>query len=306
MCYNSEKWERRAKTVSKATKSREKTEMIVGFVVIGVSVLLLIGLIILAMGMADHIEGPSKLPTMSQWQDSTASQPAKKTLIPNPYNARDFAYDGGYLTCLSGPCELGVDVSEYQGKINWEKVAAGGFTFAIIRVGARAWGKTGQILTDARWQENLAGARQAGLQVGVYFFSQAISVEEAKEEARFVLEQLDGQKLDLPVVFDWEFAPDDDARTKNVTAQMLNSCAIAFCQEVSEAGYQPMVYFNVDLSKRMLDLPLMQEMGYPFWLAMYTTQMTYPHRVDMWQYTDEAAVDGINGNVDINLRFTYE
>lgn len=292
--------------MSKAIKSRERIEMIVGFVVIGVSVLLLIGLIILAMGMADRIEGPSKPPALSQWQGSTASQPAKKTLIPNPYNARDFAYDGGYLTCLSGPCELGVDVSEYQGKINWEKVAEQGFTFAIIRVGARAWGQSGQILTDARWQENLAGARQAGLQVGVYFFSQAISVEEAKEEARFVMEQLDGQKLDLPVVFDWEFAPDADARTKDVTPEMLNSCAIAFCEEIRSAGYQPMVYFNQDLAKRMLDLLMMQEMGYPFWLAMYTTQMTYPHRVDMWQYTDEGTVAGINGNVDINLRFVYE
>lgn len=306
MCYNSKKWEREGKTVSKATQSREKIEMIVGFVVIGMAVVLLIGLIICTKWMANRIEGPAQSPSMSKWQNSTASQPGKQTLIPNPYNARDFANDGAYLTCLSGPCELGVDVSEYQGKIDWEKVAAEGFRFAIIRVGARAWGQTGQILTDTRWQENLTGARQAGLQVGVYFFSQAISEEEAREEARFVLEKLDGQTLDLPVVFDWEFAPDTDARTKNVTPQMLNRCAIAFCQEVSAAGYQPMVYFNLDLAKRMLDLLQMQEMGYPFWLAMYTTNMTYPHRVDMWQYTDEGTVAGINGTVDINLRFFYE
>jgi GH25 family lysozyme M1 (1,4-beta-N-acetylmuramidase) len=131
-------------------------------------------------------------------------------------------------------------------------------------------------------------------------------VEEAREEARFVLDKLDGQPLEMPIVFDWEFAPTNDARTANVTPEMLNSCAIAFCEEIKAAGYQPMVYFNIDLAWRMLDLPLLQRQGYPFWLAMYSNTMTYPYRVNMWQYTSGATVLGIDALVDMNLYFVYE
>ena len=292
--------------MSKVTSSKEKTELIVGICTIAAAIVLLVGLIIGMRSITVQIEftKPSyKDPSM---QTITTSPPTAPALFPNPYNARDFAYENGYLTCLSGESWLGVDVSEYQGIINWEKVASQNIRFAMVRMGARAWGKKGEILTDTRWQENLTGAKAAGLKTGVYFFSQAISVEEAREEARFVLDNLNGQVLDMPIVFDWEFAPTDDARTANVSPEMLNSCAIAFCEEVKAAGYQPMVYFNIDLAWRMLDLPLLQRQGYPFWLAMYSSTMTYPYRVNMWQYTSGATVLGIDALVDMNLYFVYE
>lgn len=288
------------------TKNSERIELIVGLCTIGVAVVLLVALII---GMR-YITAQLSFSTPSQepptMQSSTLPLPTPPALIPNPYNSRDFAYENGYLTCISGESWLGVDVSEYQGTVDWEKVASQNIRFAMIRMGARAWGSKGQILTDSRWKENLSGAKNAGLKVGVYFFSQAISVAEAKEEARFVLEKLEGQALDLPIVFDWEFAPAEDARTANVTAEMFNSCAIAFCEEVKAAGYQPMVYFNPDLARRMMDLPLMQAQGYPFWLAMYSNTMTFPYRVDMWQYTSGGTVLGIEGFVDIDLMFFYD
>ena len=292
--------------MAKSAPTKEKTELIIGLCTIAAAVVLLVILIVGMSRMSFQLEFPTPSYKDPVTQTITTAGPTAPALIPNPYTARDFAYENGYLTCLSGESWLGVDVSEYQGVINWEKVASQNIRFAMIRVGARAWGKKGEILTDSRWQENLTGAKAAGLKVGVYFFSQAISVEEAKEEARFVIEQLGGQALDMPIVFDWEFAPSEDARTAGISAELLNSCAIAFCEEVKEAGYQPMVYFNPDLATRLLDLPLLQEQEYPFWLAMYTSTMTYPYRVDMWQYTGGGTVLGINTLVDIDLYFVYE
>jgi GH25 family lysozyme M1 (1,4-beta-N-acetylmuramidase) len=293
--------------VANPTKNKEKTELIVGLCTIGVALILLIALFPFVRSIGSELSF-FPTPTKPSYTPPTTTLPlpTEPPLTPNPYDSRDFAYENGYLTCLSGETWLGVDVSEYQGQIDWQTVASKNIRFAIIRMGARAWGETGQILTDARWEENLAGAKAAGLLTGVYFFSQAISVEEAKEEARFVLEKLDGQPLEMPIVFDWEFAPDEDARTANISRELLNSCAIAFCEEVKAAGYQPMVYFNPDLAQRMLDLRLMQQQGYPFWLAMYADALTYPHRVEIWQYTSGATVMGINTPVDLNLLFIYD
>jgi GH25 family lysozyme M1 (1,4-beta-N-acetylmuramidase) len=293
--------------VANPTKNKEKAELIVGISTIAVALILLVVLFFVVGRIGSELDffpTPSK-PSYAP-PTTTLPLPTEPPLIPNPYDSRDFAYKNGYLTCLSGESWLGVDVSEYQGQIDWQTVASKNIRFAIIRMGARAWGETGQILTDSRWEENLAGAKAAGLLTGVYFFSQAISVEEAKEEAQFVLEKLDGQHLDMPIVFDWEFIPDEDARTANISREMLNSCAIAFCEEVKAAGYQPMVYFNPDLAYRILDLQLMQKQGYPFWLAMYANALTYPHRVEIWQYTSGATVMGIDTPVDLNLLFIYD
>ena len=292
--------------MANSTKNREKTELIIGLCTIGAAVILLVALIIGMGYITTHLDFSASSQESPSMESSTLPLPTTPALIPNPYDSRDFAYENGYLTCISGESRLGVDVSEYQGIIDWETVATQNVRFAMVRMGARAWGSQGQILTDSRWEENLSGAKAAGLQVGVYFFSQAISVAEAEEEARFVLEKLDGQALDLPIVFDWEFAPAEDARTADVTPQMLNSCAMAFCEAVKAAGYQPMVYFNPDLARRMMDLPLMQAQGYPFWLAMYSNTMTFPYRVDMWQYTSGGTVLGIEGFVDIDLLFIYD
>lgn len=290
------------------TPSKEKTELIVGLCTIGVALILLIALI---FGMSrirlelGQFTSPSQTEASRTSPTVIPSEPVE-TLLANPYGARDFAYANGYLTCLSGESWLGVDVSEYQGVIDWQTVAAQNVRFAMVRVGARAWGSQGQILTDSRWEENLSGAEAAGLRTGVYFFSQAITVEEAREEACFVLDKLDGRQLSMPVVFDWEIAPSADARTANMSPELLNSCAIAFCEEIRAAGYVPMVYFNQDLAKRMFDLPLLQAQDYSFWLAMYAGALTYPHRVDMWQYTSGGTMPGIEGLVDLNLYFIYD
>ena len=222
-------------------------------------------------------------------------------LRPNPYTPEDFAIQDGYMTCLAGESWLGVDVSYHQGKIRWDQVADSGVRFAMLRLGHRAV-SDGVVRLDTRWEENYTGAREAGLPVGVYFYSQAISVEEAREEAAFVLDALDGRRLDFPVVFDWEIYS-AAGRNANMDPETVNACAIAFCEEIARAGYEPMVYFNLDLDNRFWDLELLQQQGYDFWLAMYRDTMNWPYEAAMWQYTDKGRVDGIDTPVALNLYF---
>lgn len=222
-------------------------------------------------------------------------------LAPNPYKPEDFVVQNGYMTCLAGESWLGVDVSHHQGSIRWDEVADAGIRFAMIRLGHRAV-SDGVVRLDNYWEENLSGARHAGLPIGVYFYSQAITVKEAREEARFVLAALNGQQLEFPVVFDWEPYP-EGSRNANVDAKTATACAIAFCKEIAKAGYEPMVYFNPDIDNRFYDLKTFQQEGYSFWLALYSSTLDWPYEAKMWQYTETGRVDGIDTMVDLNLYF---
>ena len=228
------------------------------------------------------------------------------TTLPPPtenvFTPKDFAYEGDYLTCLTDESILGIDISKYQGKIDWQQVKDAGIEFVIIRLGYRGY-STGALNEDPMAQENYRGAKEAGLKVGAYFFSQAISVEEAEEEAQYAMELSKDWQLDMPLVYDWECLA-EDYRTAQVDARLLTDCAKAFCNTVQAQGYTPMVYFNPNQSRKQMYLAELT--GYDFWLAMYSDQMNYPYKVDMWQYTNQGSVPGINGSVDINLYFPYE
>ena len=220
-------------------------------------------------------------------------------LQPNPYGPEDFAVRDGYLTCIAGESWLGVDVSHHQGQIRWDEVADSGVQFAMIRLGHRSV-SDGVIRMDTYWEENYNGARNAGLPIGVYFYSQAISVEEAREEADFVLKVLNGRQVDFPVVFDWEDYF-ENSRVANADPEIIQACAIAFCEEIAKAGYETMIYFNKDLADRYWDLEALSLQGCSFWLAMYNSDMTWPYKIQIWQYTEKGAVNGIDGDVDLNL-----
>ena len=217
----------------------------------------------------------------------------------NPYEAEDFAYDGNYLTCTAGQSRLGVDVSSHQGDIDWDAVAAAGVEFAMIRIGFRGY-LEGELNEDALARTNIAGARAAGLDGGVYFFSQAISTEEAAREAAWVVAFLEEYDLQLPVVYDWEHVEASKARTAALTDRaLLTDCAKSFCEVVKAAGYTPLIYFNVYQSQDLSDLAALREYG--FWLAQYTDGLDFPYAVDLWQYTETGTVAGISGKVDLNL-----
>ena len=167
----------------------------------------------------------------------------------------------------------------------------------MVRVGYRGYTE-GQLFVDSSFENHLEDAQKTGLDAGVYFFSQAVTPEEAEEEAEFVLEMLNGRSMELPVVFDWEYVS-TDARTGVMDGGTLTDCAIAFCEKVEAKGYDAMVYFNQDLATNMYELEALA--AYDFWLAMYSDQMNFPYRVKIWQYTDGGHVPGIEGETDINL-----
>ena len=248
-----------------------------------------------------HQDPPAAMPTIPEVDPDTGEklpEPEK-----NPYGKLDFQYEGRYLGCVKAGTIPGIDVSYYQGDIDWKQVKQSGIEFAIIRVGYRGYGEEGKMVEDKLFHKNIKGALDAGLMVGVYFFSQATSAEEALEEADFVLARIRQYELALPVVFDWEYVS-EEARTANVDPRTLTDCYLAFCGKLEEEGYTPMPYFNSHQSRKMMYLTELEQ--YPFWLALYSDRMTYPYRIEMWQYTDSGKVPGIEGSVDINLMFIDE
>lgn len=210
-------------------------------------------------------------------------------------NGRKFYVEDSEITSL-----LGVDVSVHQDDIDWAKVRKAGIDFAMVRLGFRGYG-SGEAQLDENYVQNIEGARAAGLDAGVYFFSQAITVDEAIEEAQMVIDSLDGLDVNYPVVYDWEIIYDDSARTDNVPVDVLTDCCVAFCEAIEDAGYTPMIYQNKKTTMFKLDLERLTD--YDFWLAEYNSEPTYYYDFTMWQYTSEGSVPGIEGDVDLNISF---
>lgn len=224
-------------------------------------------------------------------------------LALNSYDYADLqSYGGGLYYEVDGTVTSleGVDVSDSQGAVNWSEVKAAGIDFAFIRIGYRGYTE-GTISADATAQTNIAQAKAAGLKVGVYFFSQATTEDEAREEAAYAVQQLDGATLDYPVVYDLEPDVSDDARTKNLSADQATANARAFCAAIQQAGYTPMVYLNKADATSQFDLSQLQD--YPLWYAEYTDQPSLGFDFALWQYTSTGSVFGIDGNVDRDILF---
>lgn len=202
-------------------------------------------------------------------------------------------YSGGYRA-------HGIDVSEWQADIDWDKVAADGIDFAVVRCAYRGY-TAGNLIQDAMFYKNIEGALDAGLDVGVYVYSQAITEEEAREEARLAVTMASGYDLTYPIVFDWEHAGAASARTNNVSADQLTACAVAFCEEVESLGYDACVYSYPSLSYHNYNLADLND--YYFWMAAYYEKPEFYYHFDMWQYMSSGDVDGIEGRVDMNLSF---
>lgn len=234
-------------------------------------------------------------------QHPIETEPSEATLAPpaaNPYAPEDFRMVDGFMECTAGTTKTGIDVSEHQQEIDWNAVAAAGIDFAMIRVGYRGYDQGG-IYEDAYARANLQGALDAGLEVGVYFFSQATTVGEAQEEAAFTLELIRDYDITYPVAFDWEWVS-DDARTSPVTGRTVTDCAAAFCSAVAAADKTPCIYFNPSMSTFMYRMAELKD--YAFWLAHYHDTLTYEYAVQFWQYSSTGSVPGITGNVDLNLQ----
>lgn len=207
----------------------------------------------------------------------------------------------------------GVDVSYHQGIINWAQVKASGMDFAMIRVGYRGYGG-GTINADTQFETNIQNALAAGMKVGIYFFSQAITEQEALEEAAYTINVINRYKITYPVVFDWETAEGYRTYSAGITGAKMNSIATTFCNAIANAGYIPMVYSNTtDFNNRYIysDIASRFYIWYARYPARYGGSIWYcegdplPNNLkyNMWQYMSDGRVPGINGNCDVNVTF---
>lgn len=238
--------------------------------------------------------------------DSTYGEiwiPTLEEVEKNQYDSQLFNERGGvmYYDDENVKSFHGIDVSNYQGDIDWQKVKAAGVDFAMIRVGYRGY-SVGNVKLDESYEKNLKGATEAGIDVGVYFFSQATSVQEAIEEAWTVLDCISDYDITYPVVFDWEVIFGDSARTDNVSVATLTQAAVAFCDVIESKGYEAMIYFNKRLG--LLKYNLADIKDYGFWYAQFYDVPEFYYNFDMWQYSSTGKVDGIEGEVDMNICFT--
>ncbi len=214
----------------------------------------------------------------------------------------------GNLTVKRGKAN-GIDVSKWQGKIDWNSVKSDGIDFAIIRIGYR--GENGLIYRDANADYNMQQAQKAGVLVGVYFFSTATNVKEATEEATFVINAIKGYKISYPVVYDCEGYTNSTSRMYSLTASERTANAIAFLTKINDSGYEPMFYgAKADLNSKEHWVIEQIENQFKIWIAYYPTS-TYPSvetpdyngKYDMWQYTNRGTVKGIEGNCDMIVSY---
>lgn len=192
-----------------------------------------------------------------------------------------------------------IDVSSHNGEIDWNKVKESGVDGAMIRLGYRGYGDA-TIVEDECFQKNIAGAKNAGLKVGVYFFSQATTPEEAIEEAEYVTEKIWGRGVSLPVAFDMEPFMGNE-RFLNHDIKSKTEMADAFLKVITKFGYEPILYGNPTWLTNDVDISKLTE--YPIWLAHYTYSTEWPYMFRMWQFTSQGRVNGISGDVDLNIIF---
>ena len=194
---------------------------------------------------------------------------------------------------------FGIDVSKYQSSIDWEQVKTAGVKFVIIRIGYRGYG-SGALVLDPMFEQHFTNARNAGLKVGVYFFSQAVNENEAREEAQGCAYVLNGRKLDYPIYFDTEASGGKNGRADGLGVEDRTKCAIAFCEEVKAQGYQPGVYASTLWFRKRIDLNRLK--SYSIWNAHYNVAGS-PIACDMWQGTCTARIPGYGGQIDVNISY---
>lgn len=203
------------------------------------------------------------------------------------------------LRSISEDVVAGIDVSKWNGKIDWEKVKNAGVKFVIIRCGYRGL-SSGSLVVDPYFEENMQGAQDAGLDVGVYFYTQAVNEVEAVEEASMVLTLLKNQYITYPVFFDTEGAG-GKGRASSLDPELRTKICLAFCDTIQSGGYQPGVYASRNWFNHSLDASRLEHNK--IWLAEYRSAPTYEGYYDMWQYTSKGQIDGIEGNVDLNISY---
>jgi len=203
------------------------------------------------------------------------------------------------LQAAGGNRKVGIDVSKWNGEIDWDKVKKAGVEFAIVRAGYRG-SSTGSLVEDPYFHINMKAAAVSGVPTGVYFFTQAVNEVEAVEEASAVLKLISEYQLDYPIYIDTEGAG-GNGRADGLDAETRTLVCEAFCRTISNAGYEAGVYASRNWLNNNLKTERLEQ--YQTWLAEYRSVPLYQGYYEMWQYTSKGKVDGIEGNVDLNIRY---
>lgn len=221
----------------------------------------------------------------------------------NPLTADDFKLKDGQPVYRGSDYKtlLGVDISKFQGNIDWNEVRESGIDFALIRAGGRAYRQEGDLYSDDKLLENVDAAKSAGLMVGVYFFSQAVTAAEAETEACFIADVLNGRELELPVFFDWERIGTAPARTDGLGGAEVTECAVSFCEKIKELGYEPGVYIYQYTGYYTYELARLTD--YTLWCAGIGDYPFFYYAHDIWQYSIEGSVPGIDTVCDLDMMF---
>ncbi|NBI91375.1 hypothetical protein D3Z45_12550 [Lachnospiraceae bacterium] len=195
---------------------------------------------------------------------------------------------------------LGADLSKYNGDVDFRALKESGIEFVMLRLGARGYG-SGQIMLDEKFDEYMNKASEAGLEIGVYFFSQAITAEEAVEESNFIIQTLTERNITYPVAFDMEYVQNDKARVEILSKEEKTAVARAFLENIKAAGYKPMIYGTKEWLIKEINLTKLTE--YDIWLSQQKDIPDYPYKFQMWEYTTEGEIAGVDGDVDLNICF---
>lgn len=296
--------------MAKHKKKRSTTSAFILLLTVSINALLLLILAYVIVGKLQDIkkqEEGAKRKESHVNQVNITDRDYGSIWIPNYKDLRKSRFDlqcvqdeNGIKKYVSGTIEsaCGVDVCEWQEDIDWDQVAAQGIDFAMIRVVWRGY-ETGELHEDALYKEHIEGALKAGLKVGAYAFSQATTPQEAKEEAQLLLKCIEPYDVTFPIAYDWELVQNENSRIADLDGETLTACARAFCDEVKEKNYIPMLYLYKDLAYFRYDISKLSDCQ--LWLSRPSDDPDLFYPFAMWQYATKTKIEGIPGNADLNL-----
>lgn len=222
----------------------------------------------------------------------------------NSYKTENFYIEDGFMAYHDDEgnkiSHLGVDLSYHQENVNWDELASSGIEFVMLRCGYRGYSEGG-LVKDEKFDEYAKACNERDIPLGVYFFTQAVSVEEAEREADFTLELIKDYKISYPVAIDTEYVSDKDARTnvEEIDEDLRSRMCIAFCERIKEAGYYPMIYASENWIRRELDFEALQD--YDFWAPQYLEENDFMYDFTIWQYTERGFIKGVDEQVDLDI-----
>lgn len=225
-------------------------------------------------------------------------------IAKNGYITENFEIENGFMTYKDETgnkiSHLGLDLSYHDKSVDWDQLAASGVEFVMLRCGYRGYTEGG-LIKDEKFDEYAAEANRVGINLGVYFFTQSVTVEEAEKEAEFVLDLIKDYDISYPVALDTEMIEDPEARTNTteISKDLRSEMAIAFCEKIKEEGYYPVIYASENWMRRNMNLEMVNV--YDFWAAQYQPQNDFLYDFTIWQYTDSGAIPGVSGNVDLDI-----